>query len=154
MRFITVDLGWEEYDYMLTMATSSFPLWEAHELARKLYSEEKRVRVGKMTYEENLRGFCSIHALRRAGIVLSRGNSGVDKTCFRVRNFAPSIRSLSDTNDDEFPTLEKFEAPGWASHCIKANSGNTAAFDRDAVVSLLNSAEAMSFMSRFKQSGT
>ena len=143
MRLVTSTLK-VEYDYVVTLGASAYPLWEAHELAQKLYAEERYVRIGRMVYHGGLKRLCKRHA-SSFGVVLSRGMG--------PKKLVPLNGLLRSHADTSMLKAEKFLPPKLNLCRKKTNSGNTAAFDRAAVETLLVSAPAMSFLSRFKQSG-
>jgi hypothetical protein len=148
MRFITIELDMQ-YDYFITLSGSSFPLWGAIELAQFLFRDEYRARIGRMIYwrggqlcRKYMNGFglimpafhntTKIHLMQEnfVNILASQNTSGVIPD---VNNYYPRSMELCRT---------------------KTNSGNTAAYDRAAIVALLNNATALDFLSRFKQAGT
>jgi len=140
MRFVTNELDIDYYDYLITLGSTAFPLREAHDMARYLKSNPKRIRLGQMHHPTP-----KLLALRHAqsfGITLSRGDDDNNKMLITM-----------DDWDQTVANKNAFLPPRMDECNVKTNSGNTAAFPRESVASLLESPDAMAFLSRFKQAG-
>ena len=148
MRWVTDDLRLD-YDYFMTLGGSAFPLYPAQEMARYLNQDPRRVRIGPMRYGRGNQ-LCRKRANTFA-VIFSRGY-GQKKFVVDINDMHKFVLGLNDSK--HIPPPGAFMPRGIEQYTMKTNSGNTAAFDRDAVRALVNSERAMEFISRFKQSGT
>jgi hypothetical protein len=142
MRFIHQE-SQLQYDYIFTLGANAFPLWTAPAMARHLKQERKRIFMGSMSFDTNKTRYCKQK-------LLTLGATQGRKRLFAVNlwKFAQGLQHIPPIED--FGLVNKYLA-----YCtLKANSGNTAAYDYDAVEALLSSQAALEFLSIFKTAGS
>lgn len=148
MQWVTKDLGLG-YDYLMTLGSSTYPLFNAPDMARFLKKDGRRVRLGRMIYG-NGKGLCLRHAVSFS-IVFSRGMGKKEKILDDNMNIF--LANIQMPNGTLLPPATAFLPRSIARCTKKVNSGNTAAYDRDTVLDLLESGDAKDILSRFKQAG-
>jgi hypothetical protein len=149
MRFVHQEIRFQ-YDYMITLGSSSYPLWSAVDMAEYLWIERRRVRLGLFDYRMGAR-LCMWKARSfSASYTNGRGIKG------RILNIDDLAGFTSQSNvtvsSPEAARLNAFSRMGQVC-TLKTNSGNTAAYDYRAVQQLLNSNEVMELFAHFKSAG-
>ena len=159
MRWVTVgDMSpsIKYYDYYICLSSSVYPLWGAREMAKFLKQDERRIRIGHMGYYKNPQELCYRHSTY-FGLVATNGSKKKEKR--RMLDWAEPgilgsfVNELRSTVLPSLPTEENFYVKHVQACTLKTNSGNTAAYDRESVIDLLSSPEAIEFLTRFKLSG-
>jgi hypothetical protein len=123
-----------DYDYLINMSSNSYPLLNATATARRLYDEERRVRIGLMWGYG--RSTCRNH-LKSILVVVSRNGQ-------KKRISLPSHKDV---------VPREMQPAKWNMCNQKSTSGLTAAYTRDSVQALFASASALDTLQRMKYSG-
>lgn len=159
MRWVTIgdlssSIGY--YDYYICLSSSSYPLWGAREMAKVLkQDEQRRIRVGQVAYNFEPWRLCQRHSTY-FGLVATRGVGEKRRILdWKESQLGNLLDELRSTSIPSLPEAEKFfMKKEYLRGCvIKTTSGNTAAYDRQSVIELLSSPEAMELLTRFKLSG-
>ncbi|CAB9521967.1 expressed unknown protein [Seminavis robusta] len=143
------------YDYLLALSAASYPLYSAEGLARYLYKAPKRVRLGL------LQGGDPRLCRRRAasvGLYYTRGGQQKRRVAdiYDIHNVLSEIMEDHHSNNQTtMPLTAALFAPkGLKQTCRrKTTSGNTAAYDRNAIQKITRSATVKDYMARFKLAG-
>lgn len=162
MRWVTHDLNFQ-YDYFIALGSTSYPLWNAIDMAHFLRADPPRVRLGRLAHS-NPRRLC-VNAMESLGLLYTRGDYydnhrrpldiGGDRAT-RLYQDARAVLSnqSSATNENAMPLQRDFwPAAQFKCRKFKSVSGLTAAYNYDAIRSLLASADALDLLNRFKYAG-